>query len=361
MERALELARTGDFRRRGGNPRVGCVVLDASGVPIADGHHRGAGEPHAEVVALAAAGSGARGGSAVVTLEPCNHTGRTGPCTEALIAAGISRVIFAQPDPNPLAADGAQRLRAAGVTVLSGWRAAEATKINFKWTFAQQHRRPFVRLKLASTLDGRVAARDGSSRWITSAPARADGHRLRAHCDAVLAGTGTILADDPRLTARPGKSVESPQQPGAVMEEATVGGEIEQPIRAVFGTSALPPDAMIFDDAAETVLLRTRSPKQALAELRGLGVSSVLIEGGPGAAAAFLEAGLVDEVINYVAPVILGSGPAAVGDLGIDTIADALRGRITDVRSVGDGTDLCVRITTRLATADTKIDHEIEE
>ncbi|HEY9294045.1 MAG TPA: bifunctional diaminohydroxyphosphoribosylaminopyrimidine deaminase/5-amino-6-(5-phosphoribosylamino)uracil reductase RibD [Microlunatus sp.] len=352
MERALELARTGAFSRRGGNPRVGCVLLDASGAVIGSGHHRGAGTPHAEVAALTAAGPAARGGTAVVTLEPCNHHGRTGPCSAALISAGVTRVIFAQPDPNPLATGGADRLRSAGVTVIGGFRSAEAIKINSDWTFAREHGRPFVRLKLASTLDGRVAARDGSSQWITSLPARQDGHRLRADSDAVLTGTGTVLADNPRLTARP---------------NAEPDADIEQPIRAVFGTTALPADAAIFDDAADTVLLRTRSPEQALAELIRLGACSVLIEGGPGAAAAFLESGLVDEVINYVAPVILGSGPAAIGDLGIDSVTDAVRGVITDVRSIGTGDELCVRITTRLecsgpADADrTHLDQETEE
>lgn len=335
MQRALELAETGAFHRSGGNPRVGCVILDAAGAVAGQGHHRGAGTPHAEIAALAIAGTAARGGTAVVTLEPCAHQGRTGPCATALIDAGIARVIFAQPDPNPLAADGAVRLRAAGVTVLSHVRSDAATKINSDWTFAQRRGRPFVRLKIASTLDGRVAAADGSSQWITSAAARTDGHLLRARSDAVLAGTGTVLADNPRLTARSSSDAND--------------GPTDQPLRAVFGTTPIPTDAAVLDDSAETVLLRTRSAAEALQLLRGRGVSSVLIEGGPGVAATFLQAGLVDEVISYVAPVMLGAGPAAIGDLSIWRIGDALRGEITDVTSIGTGRDRCARIITRLS------------
>lgn len=334
LEQALQLAAAGDFSRRGGNPRVGCLILTADGTVIARGHHRGAGTPHAEIAALTAAGTRAYGGTAVVTMEPCAHQGRTGPCADALLTAGISRVIFAQPDPNRIAAGGAERLRAAGVTVIGGVRAEDAVAINADWTFAQLHGRPRVRLKIASTLDGRVAAADGSSQWITSRAARADGHRLRAQCDAVLSGTGTVLADNPHLTARPDGADD----------------QVEQPLRAVFGTTAIPEDAAVLDDAAETVLLHTRSAPEALHLLRDRGISSVLIEGGPGVAATFIEAGLVDEVISYLAPVVLGAGPSAIGDLGIGTITDALRGEITDVTSVGSGPDRCVRIRTRLTS-----------
>lgn len=333
LVQALELAATGDFVRRGGNPRVGCVILGPDGTVVGRGHHRGAGTPHAEVAALTDAGPLARGGTAVVTLEPCAHYGRTGPCAKALIAAGIERVIFAQSDPNPTAAGGAELLTAAGITVIGGELADEAAELNADWTFAQVTGRPRVRLKIANSLDGRVAAADGTSQWITSAAARADGHRLRAESGAVLAGTGTVLADDPHLTARP--------------EDA---GPVEQPLRAVFGTTPIPDTAAVLDDSAETVLLRTRSATAALRLLRERGISSVLIEGGPGVAATFFEAGLVDEVISYLAPVVLGAGPPAIGDLGITTIADALRGTITDVASIGTGADRCVRIRTQLTS-----------
>lgn len=336
MRRARTLAAAPDFTRRGGNPRVGCVLLDRYGAVIAEGHHRGAGTAHAEAAALAAAGAAARDATAVVTLEPCNHRGRTAPCTEALIAAGIRRVIFAQPDPDPIASGGSERLRSAGIEVIGGVEEDAATMINADWSFAVRSGRPRVRLKIAGSLDGRVAALDGSSQWITSAPARADGHRLRAAADAVLVGTGTVLADDPHLTVR--------------LPAAEMAAVAEQPLRAVFGTTPITNGAAIFDDAAETVLLPTRSPRDALADLRGRGVSSVLIEGGPTVATAFLRAALVDEVISYLAPVLLGAGPAAIGDLGISSIGDALRGDITDVAGIGSGADRCVRITTRIHT-----------
>ena len=171
MKRALTLASTPGVPL-GPNPRVGCVILTPDGHPIAEGFHRGAGTPHAEVAALREAGSAARGATAVVTLEPCNHIGRTGPCTEALIEAGISRVVFAQPDPNPLASGGTKRLDEAGVEVAFGLLEDQARRLNRAWTFALEHHRPFVTWKYAATLDGRSAAADGTSKWITSTPAR---------------------------------------------------------------------------------------------------------------------------------------------------------------------------------------------
>ncbi len=187
------------------NPRVGCVLLSPAGEVLAVGRHRGAGTPHAEVDALAqldSLGASADGSTAVVTLEPCNHRGRTGPCAVALVEAGVARVVYAQTDPNPVAAGGTSVLEAAGVEVVRGVLLDEAVALNPYWTFAVSHGRPFVTWKLAATLDGRSAAADGTSRWITSAQSRADVHRLRASVDAVLVGTGTVLADDPALTAR---------------------------------------------------------------------------------------------------------------------------------------------------------------
>ena len=201
MRRALDLARTPGVPL-GPNPRVGCVLLDAQGVEIAEGYHRGAGSPHAEAAALAEAGEDARGATAVVTLEPCNHTGRTGPCAEAMVEAGVARVVFAQPDPNPVAAGGETTLRAAGVEVAFGLMEREARALNRAWTFGMEHHRPFVTWKFAATLDGRSAAADGTSRWVTSKAARVDAHRLRAQCDVMLVGTGTVEADDPELTVR---------------------------------------------------------------------------------------------------------------------------------------------------------------
>lgn len=201
MARAIELAARG-LGTTSPNPVVGCVLLDASGLVVGEGFHAYAGGPHAEIVALAQAGERAKGGTAVVTLEPCNHTGRTGPCSEALIHAGVARVVIAVPDPNPTAMGGAARLQAAGVEVLFGVRASEAEDGNIAWLTSVRRGRPYVIWKSASTLDGRAAAADGTSMWITSEASRMDVHRLRGTVDAVMVGIGTILADDPRLTTR---------------------------------------------------------------------------------------------------------------------------------------------------------------
>jgi diaminohydroxyphosphoribosylaminopyrimidine deaminase/5-amino-6-(5-phosphoribosylamino)uracil reductase len=328
MARALELARTPGLLH-GPNPRVGCVLLDAAGDVVAEGYHRGAGTPHAEADALAHAGDRARGTTAVVSLEPCNHTGRTGPCSQALIAAGVARVVYAQADPNPVADGGTEALRAAGIDVEHGLMAAEALALNRTWSFAVRHGRPFVTWKFASTLDGRSAAADGTSRWVSSTAARRDTHRLRAQADVILAGTGTVLADDPELTVR-----DAHDTPAGV-----------QPLRAVMGLRDLPAGRRVLDDRAETALLRTRDPAAALAELFARERRHVFLEGGPTLAAAFLRAGLVDEVVAYVAPMLLGSGASAVADLGITTIADAVRFEVCDISVVGEGNDANARFT----------------
>jgi len=313
------------------NPRVGCVLLDDDGRTVAEGHHRGAGTPHAEADALAQAGESARGTTAVVTLEPCNHTGRTGPCAQALVAAGVRRVVFAQRDPNPVAAGGGETLRAAGVEVASGLLADEARELNRVWTSATERGRPFVTWKFATTLDGRSAASDGTSRWVSGAAARRDTHRLRALCDTMLVGSGTIAVDDPLLTVR--------DEHDRPLER--------QPLRAVMGERDLDPTRRVFNADAETVHLRTRDPHAALAELYARDRQHVFLEGGPTLAAAFLRSGLVDEIVTYVAPMLLGAGRAAVADLGISTINDALRPRVTDVTVLPgtDGEEPNVRLT----------------
>ncbi len=328
MQRALELARTPGVPL-GPNPRVGCVLLAPDGTEIAEGYHRGAGTPHAEAAALAEAGSEARGATAVVTLEPCHHTGRTGPCSLALIEAGVARVVFAQPDPNPVAHGGEDALRDAGVEVAFGLLERESRALNRAWTFAMEHGRPFVTWKFATTLDGRSAAADGTSRWVSSRPARLDTHRLRAQCDVMLVGTATVELDDPELTVR-----DEYDEPLA-----------HQPLRAVMGLRDLAADRRVFNDRAETVRLTTRDPSAALAELRSRDRQHVFLEGGPALAAAFLRAGLVDEVVTYVAPALLGAGTSAIGDLGITTLADAWHLEITDVTALGTGRETNVRVT----------------
>jgi diaminohydroxyphosphoribosylaminopyrimidine deaminase/5-amino-6-(5-phosphoribosylamino)uracil reductase len=328
MRRALQIAATPGVPL-GPNPRVGCVLLADDGTEVAEGFHRGAGTPHAEVAALTEAGDAARGATAVVSLEPCNHTGRTGPCVQALLAAGVRRVVFAQADLNPVAAGGADALRAAGVEVEGGVLADEAAQVNRAWTFAVEHGRPFVTWKFATTLDGRSAAADGTSRWISSEPARQDTHRLRAECDVVLVGTGTVEVDDPLLTVR--DDWDRPVR--------------HQPLRAVMGLRDIAPDRRVLNNHAETVHLRTREPAAALRELVERDRQHVWLEGGPTLAAAFLTAGLVDEVVAYVAPSLLGAGAAAVGDLGIATVSDQLRLRIRQAAVIGTGADANVRLT----------------
>ncbi len=328
MQRALDLARTPGVPL-GPNPRVGCVLLAPDGTEITQGYHRGAGTAHAEAAALAEAGDDARAATAVVTLEPCNHTGRTGPCVEALIAAGVARVVYAQLDPNPVAAGGGAALRGAGVDVASGLLAQEARAVNRAWTFAMDNGRPFVTWKLATTLDGRSAAADGTSRWVSSRAARVDTHRLRSQCDVLMVGANTVAVDDPELTVRDEYDEPLPHQP----------------LRVVMGERDLPPERRIFNDRAETLQLRTRDPHVALRQMFDLGRQHVFLEGGPQLAAAFLQARVVDEVVVYVAPKLLGAGASAVADLGIGTIADALDLTITEVTSVGTGPDANVRLT----------------
>jgi len=320
MHRALALAET-VRGRTSPNPAVGAVVLDAEGHLAGEGATAPAGGPHAEVAALAEAGEQARGGTAVVTLEPCAHSGRTGPCTAALTAAGIARVVYAVDDPNPEAAGGAQRLRDAGVEVIAGVDThAAATGALRPWLHAMSTGRPFVTWKFAATLDGRVAAADYTSRWISSAASRADVHRLRDTVDAIVVGSGTVLADDPQLTVRDGDTLAE-----------------RQPLRVVLDRRhRIPQDARVLDSTAETVVLDTAVPQFALKGLYDRGARHVLLEGGPTLAGAFVEARCVDEVVAYLAPLLLGAGPSALGDAGIGTLADATVLEIESVTRLGD-------------------------
>jgi diaminohydroxyphosphoribosylaminopyrimidine deaminase/5-amino-6-(5-phosphoribosylamino)uracil reductase len=313
------------------NPAVGAVVLAADGTPVGEGATSPPGGPHAEVAALARAGERARGGTVVVTLEPCAHTGRTGPCADALIAAGVARVVVAVPEPTELAGGGADRLRAAGIDLVLGVEEAEAEDGALAaWLTGVRKQRPFVVWKVAATLDGRVAAADGTSRWITGEAARAAVHRLRATCDAVVVGSGTALTDDPQLTVR------------------DAGGRAtgRQPLRVVVDRRGrLPRTARVLDDAAPTHVSRAAGPAGLLAELFERDVRRVLLEGGPTLAAAFLRAGLVDEAIVHLAPTLLGAGPSLVGDLGISTIADALSFSIADLIPMGGDLQIRMRPT----------------
>jgi diaminohydroxyphosphoribosylaminopyrimidine deaminase/5-amino-6-(5-phosphoribosylamino)uracil reductase len=318
MRHALELASRSP--RTHPNPRVAAVLLSDDGRVLGTGVHAGAGQPHAEIEALRDAGAAAGGATMVVTLEPCNHTGRTGPCSEALLAAGVARVVYAQTDPNGRASGGASRLRDAGVSMEAGLLSEEARALNAWWSLAMERQRPFVTWKTATTVDGRVAALDGTSRWITGAEARAEVHRLRTEVDAVLVGTGTVLADDPQLTAR--------RPDGTQLER--------QPLRVVVGRRPLPPSARVLDGSAPSLVVASHDVDEVLGVLFDHDVHTVLLEGGPQLAAAFVAADAVDRIIGYQAPVLLGAGLAAVGSLGVETIAQARRFRFADIARVGD-------------------------
>ncbi|GAA3208441.1 bifunctional diaminohydroxyphosphoribosylaminopyrimidine deaminase/5-amino-6-(5-phosphoribosylamino)uracil reductase RibD [Nonomuraea helvata] len=521
MARAVELAARG-HGTTSPNPVVGCVVLDSAGLVVGEGFHAYAGGPHAEVVALAQAGERARGGTAYVTLEPCDHTGRTGPCSRALLSAGVARVVIAVADPNPKAAGGAARLRAHGVSVTTGVLAAEASLVNEEWLTYARLGRSHVTWKFAATLDGRSAAADGTSKWITSPEARADVHRLRAASDAVVAGIGTVLADDPHLTARPqaaaalptalpvssahaghgarrapegqpeeggergsegrgdgdagrglevrgeggagrgpegrgdgdagrgsegrgdggagrdaegpvgdgtgapavagrlggsavggeqdhlarggretgvGDGVLAPAERGAGDGQGVVGAEGYQsagghagplgegggvagsgdgsgtalggrkangrgPLRVVVDTRARTPrDARVLDDSAPTLVAVAedavadlkadllRLPRDGrgldldalLKELAAREIVSVFLEGGPTLAGEFLRRGLVDRVVAYVAPALLGSGRAALGAAGVGTIGEIHRLTFDEISLIGPDVRLIAR------------------
>ena len=328
MQRALAL---GDTVRgqTSPNPAVGAVVLDDAGERVGEGATQPAGGPHAEIEALRAAGERARGGTVVVTLEPCAHTGRTPPCVDALIKAGVARVVYAVDDLNPDAAGGAQRLREAGVDVAAGLdEAAAAGGALRPWLHALRTGRPFVTWKLASTLDGRVAAADQSARWISSPASRADSHAFRAIIDAIVVGSGTVLADDPHLTVR----------------EVDDHLADHQPLRVVLDRRhRVPQSAQVLDNAAETLLLDTAVPRFALKALHDRGVRHVLLEGGPTLAGAFIEAHCVDEVIAYIAPKLLGTGASALGQAGIGTIADAVTLEVDTVSRLGNDVKIVAR------------------
>lgn len=321
MTRAFELAARGPVT--GVNPRVGCVILSPGGDVIAEGWHRGAGTPHAEVDALTTRGSRsgqAHGATAVVTLEPCNHTGRTGPCAEALIQAGVSRVVYAVDDPGRLSGGGAARLRDAGVEVVAGVEAQAAEEFLRVWLTSARLGRPFVTLKWASTLDGRAAASDSTSQWITGDAARHDVHLRRAAADAIAVGTGTVVADDPSLTVR--------------LPDGSLAAE--QPIPVVIGRRPVPLEARLRSHPAGMIETGTRDLEVVLHDLDARGIRHLFVEGGPTLASAFVAAGLVDEYLVYLAPALLGGPGLALGDIGVGTIGDARRLSIDAVDRLGE-------------------------
>lgn len=331
LHEAQRLAVAAAERARGAtspNPPVGAVILDVGGNMVGVGSTQPPGGPHAEVEALRAAGHAAKGGTAVVTLEPCNHYGRTPPCSKALVEAGIAQVHYAVGDPMALAAGGATTLRRGGVVVTTWHDATLVTRGPLRaWLHRQRTGRPHITWKYAASLDGRSAAADGSSQWISSPAALEQSRAERAKLDAIIVGTGTVLADDPWLTAR--------LADGSLAER--------QPTRVVVGMRDLPAGARVLDDAAPTMLLRTHDPAEAVA---GLGeFTDVLLEGGPTLAGAFAGAGMIDRITAYIAPLLLGEGRPALGPAGVGSIAAALRFTRESVTTVGD--DVLVSLVPR--------------
>jgi diaminohydroxyphosphoribosylaminopyrimidine deaminase/5-amino-6-(5-phosphoribosylamino)uracil reductase len=318
MTRALELALRGPAQ--GVNPQVGAVILDRDLNIIAEGWHMGSGTPHAEVVALSQLAMIPDGATAVVTLEPCNHTGKTGPCAQALINAGISRVVYASSDAGAASAGGAQTLPDAGLEVIGGVMQAEADDQNRVWLQSTKQGFPFVTVKWATSLDGRAAANDGSSQWISGPESRADSHLRRSQVDAILVGTGTVLADDPTLTAR--------KPDGSLYPN--------QPLRVVVGERAIPANAKILNDQAETLVLPTRDLREALAALKARSVKHVWVEGGPAVASQFIAQGLVNEYVIYLAPMLLGGSKTALTDIGVASMPQAKQLTVKNTQNLGN-------------------------
>jgi diaminohydroxyphosphoribosylaminopyrimidine deaminase/5-amino-6-(5-phosphoribosylamino)uracil reductase len=307
MQRAIVLSQKG-LGKTSPNPIVGAVIIDSQGHVIAEGFHDRMRSPeHAEIVALKIAGLQAKGATMVVTLEPCNHTGTTGPCSKAITDAGISKVVYAVKDPNKKAAGGAQALRDQGVQVESGVLESDATYANRAWLTKIEKNRPFFTWKVATTLDGKIAALDGSSQWITNEKSRNDVQILRRQVDAILVGTNTVITDDPHLIPR-----------------GDFPGFTANPLRVICGEQDLPPTSKIFDEAATTLLVKTKNLNDLVEELNKTGINHVLIEAGPTLATAMLKQGYLDELVMYQAPSLLGQGKSFVADFGATTINELL-------------------------------------
>ena len=311
MARAIDCARLG-LGKTFPNPIVGAVITSADGQVVSEGFHQGG--DHAEVIALNAAKEIPAGSIIYISLEPCNHHGKNPPCVDAIINSGIKKVVYAVSDPNPIAAGGAERLRAAGIEVQSGIGEEQARLENRAWLTKMELGRPRITWKIASTLDGKVAASDGSSKWITGDLARTDVALMRSRVDGIVTSTATVIADDPLLTSK---------------------GFGKNPVRIVMGMSELEKSMQIFDDAAETVLIKSHnlSDLKSLATERGF--NELLIESGPTFGTALLRANLIDEIVLFQAPTLLGSGTSSIGDLGITSISERLDFEISDVEMIG--------------------------
>lgn len=346
MAHALELARRGLYSTDP-NPRVGCVLV-RDGAIVGEGWHQRAGGPHAEVHALHHAGASARGATAYVTLEPCCHHGLTPPCSEALISAGVVRVVVAMEDPNPLVSGkGLQSMKAAGMEVLSGVLAAQAEQLNIGFVRRMHHGLPWVRCKLAMSLDGRTAMASGESRWITGAAARADVQRLRARSSAILTGVDTVLADDPSLTVRL-EQLADPRQPLRVVLDSHLrmprtARMLDLPGKTLIltGSHDAQRAAMLTRPRVRVLTLPVAGSRLDLAAvLRCLGeqgMNEVHVEAGPTLCGALLQAGLLDELVVYVAPHLMGDAARGLFVLpGMERMEQRIGLKISDIRAVGD-------------------------
>jgi diaminohydroxyphosphoribosylaminopyrimidine deaminase/5-amino-6-(5-phosphoribosylamino)uracil reductase len=291
MQRAITLSEKG-LGKCAPNPIVGAVIIDKAGNVIGEGFHdRMKSNDHAEVVAIKNAGKAAAGATLIVTLEPCNHLGQTGPCTQVIIDAGITTVVYAVSDPNPQAAGGEAKLKNAGINVVSNVLVKEAAYSNRAWLTKIAKKRPYFIWKVATTLDAKIAASDGSSKWISNEVSRADVQRLRRESDAILVGTNTVVVDNPHLIPR-----------------GDFNGYTHNPIRVICGEQELSNDSKVFDDAARTVVVKSKDLNQLVAKLTELELNQVFVEAGPTLASAMIKASLIDEVIIYQAPTLLGAG-----------------------------------------------------
>lgn len=359
MSEALELAERGLWTTTP-NPRVGCIIVAGEKV-VGRGWHERAGSAHAEINALKQAGDAARDATAYITLEPCNHQGRTPPCTASLISAGVGRVVFAATDPNPhVQGSGAAKLAAAGIEVLGGVLADEAQALNIGYEKRMRTGLPYVRCKLAMSLDGRTAMASGESKWITGVAAREDVQRLRARSCAVVTGIDTVLADDPSLNVRadelgvPGLESESIRQPLRVIVDSRLRVPENLKIFALPGKivvataqgsgdksaqlSSATVEVKQFDDGSGAIDL-----KALLQDLADRDCNEILIESGPTLAASWLESGLVDELIVYVAPKLMGATARPLLDLSIESMSDAVELELISLERLGKDLRVCAR------------------
>ena len=311
MARAINCARLG-LGKTFPNPIVGAVITSATGEVLSEGFHQGG--DHAEVIALNSVKEIPAGSIIYISLEPCNHHGKTPPCVDAIIDSGIKKVVYAVSDPNPIASGGAERLRAAGIEVESGIGEEQARLENRAWLTKVELGRPRITWKIASTMDGKVAASDGTSKWITGDLARTDVAQMRSQVDGIVTSTATVIADDPLLTSK---------------------GFGKNPVRIVMGETKLSAKMQISGDAAETVLIKSRNFDDLLSLAEERGFNELLIESGPTFGTALLRANLVDEIVLFQAPTLLGSGTPSIGDLGITNISGRLDFEILDVEMIG--------------------------